>query len=87
MNTELLGFIAASLTTAAFFPQTIHSWKTRDLSGISLTMFSMFTLGVILWIVYALNIKSWPVFFANLITLGTSGSILYLKLKSLKKVD
>jgi MtN3 and saliva related transmembrane protein len=39
MTTTLLGFIAALLTTAAFIPQTIQSWKSRDLSGISLAMY------------------------------------------------
>jgi MtN3 and saliva related transmembrane protein len=85
MTTTLLGFIAALLTTAAFIPQTIQSWKSRDLSGISLAMYSLFTAGVLLWIIYAAMIQSWPVLFANIITLGTSGSILYLKICSLKK--
>ncbi len=85
MDSNLLGFIAAALTTAAFIPQTIQSWKSRDLSGISLTMYSLFTCGVVLWIVYAIMIYSWPVLIANVITLGTSSSILYLKIQSLRK--
>jgi MtN3 and saliva related transmembrane protein len=85
MDSNLLGFIAAGLTTAAFIPQTIQSWRSRDLSGISLTMYSLFTIGVILWIMYAVLIQSWPVLIANVITLGTSSSILYLKIQSLKK--
>jgi MtN3 and saliva related transmembrane protein len=85
MDSNLLGFMAALLTTAAFIPQTIQSWKSRDLSGISLTMYSLFTVGVALWIVYALLIHSWPVLIANVITLGTSSSILFLKIQSLRK--
>jgi MtN3 and saliva related transmembrane protein len=85
MDSNLLGFMAAILTTAAFIPQTIQSWKSRDLSGISLTMYSLFTVGVALWIVYALLIHSWPVLIANVITLGTSSSILFLKIQSLRK--
>jgi MtN3 and saliva related transmembrane protein len=85
MDSNLLGFIAASLTTAAFIPQTIQSWRSRDLSGISLSMYSLFTIGVALWIVYAVLIHSWPVLIANIITLGTSSSILYLKIQSLRK--
>jgi MtN3 and saliva related transmembrane protein len=82
---NLLGFIAAFLTTIAFIPQTVQSWKTKDLSGISLSMYSLFTAGVVLWVIYAAYTKSWPVLFANVITLGTSGSILYLKLRFPKK--
>jgi MtN3 and saliva related transmembrane protein len=85
MDITILGFVAATLTTLAFLPQTIHSWKTRDLSGISLSMYSLFTVGVVLWIIYAAMIRNWPVLMANIITLGTSGSILFLKLQSLKK--
>ncbi len=85
MDITVLGFVAATLTTLAFLPQTIHSWKTRDLSGISLSMYSLFTVGVVLWIIYAAMIRNWPVLMANIITLGTSGSILFLKLQSLKK--
>ena len=83
----ILGFVAASLTTLAFLPQTLQSWKTRDLSGISLSMYSLFTAGVILWIIYAISIQSWPVLFANVLTLGMSSSMLYLKIASLKKDD
>jgi MtN3 and saliva related transmembrane protein len=85
MDITILGFVAATLTTLAFLPQTIHSWKTRDLSGISLSMYSLFTVGVVLWIIYAAMIRNWPVLMANVITLGTSGSILFLKIQSLKK--
>jgi MtN3 and saliva related transmembrane protein len=85
MDITILGFVAATLTTLAFLPQTIHSWKTRNLSGISLSMYSLFTVGVVLWIIYAAMIRNWPVLMANVITLGTSGSILFLKIQSLKK--
>jgi MtN3 and saliva related transmembrane protein len=85
MDITILGFVAATLTTLAFLPQTIHSWKTRNLSGISLSMYSLFTVGVVLWIIYAAMIRNWPVLMANVVTLGTSGSILFLKIQSLKK--
>jgi MtN3 and saliva related transmembrane protein len=85
MDITILGFVAATLTTLAFLPQTIHSWKTRDLSGISLSMYSLFTVGVVLWIIYDAMIRNWPVLMANVVTLGTSGSILFLKIQSLKK--
>ena len=48
---DLVGFAAASLTTLSFVPQVLHSWKTRELSGVSLLMYSLFTLGVALWLV------------------------------------
>ena len=79
-TTNIIGYFAAFLTTVAFLPQAIHSWKTRDLSGISLPMYSMFSLGVACWLVYGLMINSWPVIIANAITLLLACAVLLLKL-------
>ena len=46
-----LGFTAAALTTASFVPQAWLTFRTRDVSGISLGMYSAFTLGIALWLV------------------------------------
>lgn len=80
-NTDLIGYFAAFLTTFSFVPQALHSWKTRDLSGISLPMYSLFSLGVAAWLAYGLMIASWPVIIANSITLLLASSVLWLKLK------
>ncbi|MDD2832457.1 MAG: SemiSWEET transporter [Methylotenera sp.] len=78
---DLVGYIAAFLTTLAFVPQAHHSWKSRDLSGISLPMYSLFSLGVLAWLIYGLMIQSWPIIMANSITLGLACVVLFLKLK------
>jgi MtN3 and saliva related transmembrane protein len=80
--TEVIGFIAACLTTLAFIPQAHHSWSTRDLSGISLPMYSLFSLGVFFWLIYGLMITSWPIIIANIITLILASVVLFLKIKS-----
>ena len=49
---ELIGFAAAILTTAAFLPQVYRTWKTKDVSGLSLTMLLVFFIGIMLWLVY-----------------------------------
>uniref|UniRef100_UPI004048BF83 SemiSWEET transporter n=1 Tax=Polynucleobacter sp. TaxID=2029855 RepID=UPI004048BF83 len=84
---ELIGYIAACLTTLAFLPQTLHSLKTKDLSGISLGMYSLFSVGVGLWLIYGVLIHSWPVILANFFTLCLALSILFLKLKYKIKHD
>jgi MtN3 and saliva related transmembrane protein len=84
---ELIGYSAACLTTLAFLPQTLHSLKTKDLSGISLGMYSLFSLGVGLWLIYGVLIQSWPVILANFFTLCLALSILLLKLKYKIKHD
>jgi MtN3 and saliva related transmembrane protein len=79
--TSLVGAIAAVLTTLAFIPQAYHSYKTRDLSGVSLPMYSIFTLGVALWLAYGLLLGDWPLIISNAITLLLSLLILILKIK------
>ena len=76
---DFVGFAAAGLTTVAFIPQAAKSWMTRDLSGVSLSMYSLFTAGVALWLVYGLILGAWPIIIANVVTLLLSGSVLVLK--------
>ena len=80
-TTDLIGYFSAFLTTFAFVPQAYHSWKTRDLSGVSLPMYSIFSLGVLGWIVYGALIASWPIIMANSVTLVLVCAVLCLKLK------
>ncbi len=80
-TSDLFGYLAAFLTTFAFVPQAYHSWKTRDLSGISLPMYSLFSLGVFFWLVYGLLIHNWPIVVANSITLTLACVVLILKIK------
>jgi MtN3 and saliva related transmembrane protein len=82
---EIIGYCAAFLTTVAFLPQAIWSWRTRDLSGISLGMYSLFTTGVGLWLIYGLIIEKWPLILANALTFTLALSILILKLRHTAK--
>jgi MtN3 and saliva related transmembrane protein len=77
---DLIGYGAATLTTLAFIPQALKSWLSRDLAGVSLSMYGLFTLGVALWLAYGVIIGSWPVIVANAITLVFAGVVLALKL-------
>ena len=78
---EVIGYCAAFLTTIAFLPQAIRSWRSRDLSGISLGMYALFTFGVGLWLIYGLIIEKWPLILANAMTFALALSILLLKLR------
>jgi MtN3 and saliva related transmembrane protein len=78
---DAIGSVAAVLTTASFVPQAWHSFKTRDVSGVSLGMYSLFTVGVALWLVYGLLLGAWPLIIANSITLSLAFAILGMKLR------
>lgn len=80
-TTSLIGFAAAVLTTIAFVPQLVKVWRTRMTHDISLGMYSLFTLGVALWLVYGVLIESWPVIAANAVTLLLAGAVLAMKVK------
>ncbi|MBU0746834.1 MAG: SemiSWEET transporter [Gammaproteobacteria bacterium] len=79
-SSELIGYLAAALTTCSFVPQALHTFRTRDVSGISLGMYSVFTLGIALWLVYGLALAAWPIVAANAITLMLASAILGMKL-------
>ena len=85
--TEWVGYAAASLTTASFVPQAWLTFKTRDARGISLGMYSVFTLGIALWLAYGLLIEAWPVVIANIITLVLAASILAMRLRFGRKAS
>ncbi|EGB14288.1 MtN3/saliva-related transmembrane protein, conserved region [Pseudodesulfovibrio mercurii] len=77
---ELLGLLAGCCTTAAFFPQVLHTWRTRSVADLSLRMYLLMTVGVFLWLVYGLFIGSLAVTLANSVTLVLAASILVMKL-------
>ncbi|HEY0887526.1 MAG TPA: SemiSWEET transporter [Ramlibacter sp.] len=79
--TEFVGGLAAVLTTVSFVPQAWHTFRTRDVSGISLGMYSVFACGVALWLLYGLLLGAWPIVVANGITLGLALAILAMKLR------
>lgn len=80
-SSELIGYLAAILTTCSFVPQAWLTFRTRDVSGISLGMYSVFTTGVALWLVYGLLLGAWPIVAANAVTLALAMAILAMKLR------
>lgn len=78
---NLIGMLAGSLTTAAFLPQVIKTWRSRSAGDISLVMFALFSLGVFLWIVYGLSVDAMPIVIANVITFLLSMTILVFKIR------
>lgn len=80
-SSEIIGYLAALLTTCSFVPQAWLTFRTRDVSGISLGMYSVFTTGVALWLVYGLLLGAWPIVAANAVTLALALAILVMKLR------
>ena len=67
-SVEIIGTIGAILTTASFVPKVYKTYKSKSVDGISLTMYSVFFVGIIFWLAYGISIDSFAVMFANTIT-------------------
>jgi MtN3 and saliva related transmembrane protein len=80
-STELVGYLAAALTTLAFIPQVVHTWRTRSTDGISLGMYAIFTCGVGLWLAYGVMLAEWPIIIANGITFVLALFIVAMKMR------
>lgn len=78
---ELVGYGAAFLTTLSFVPQAWLTFRTRDVRGISLGMYSVFTVGIALWLLYGLMMGAWPIVLANAVTLALASAILVMKVR------
>lgn len=78
---KFIGSAAATFTTTSFIPQGWQVWSTRHTADIALVMYTLFTLGVALWLIYGTLLESWPIIIANCITLLLAGAALIMKLK------
>lgn len=81
MDTFMIGMVAGILCTISFLPQVIRIAKTKHTKDLSLVTFSIFSLGVFLWLVYGLILKELPIILANAATLTLALVIVAMKLK------
>jgi|JI10StandDraft_1071094.scaffolds.fasta_scaffold399218_2 MtN3 and saliva related transmembrane protein len=79
---DLIGSLAAFLTTASFLPQAAKVLRTRETEAISLVMYSMFTAGVTLWGVYGVMTMQWSIIVANAVTVVLASIILGMKVRA-----
>lgn len=84
----MVNFFAALLTTLSFLPQAIKTIRTRDTSGISLTMYLMLVTGVFLWALFGWMIDNYTIMIANIITFLFAGIVLIIKVNNtIRKID
>lgn len=78
---RLIGLVAGVLTTISFLPQVIKTWKEKKTKDISLAMYSIFCLGIFLWVIYGFLINDLPVIATNIGILSLASIILFFKIK------
>lgn len=82
---EVIGLIAAALTTFAFLPQVVHTWRSRSTEGLNLPMLVVLSTGIVLWTLYGVGTGQLPVILANGVTLLLVGVLLVFKLRDLRR--
>lgn len=78
---ELIGMGAAVLTTVAFVPQVIRTWRTKSARDISLGWLITFISGVVLWLAYGVLLMAWPIIIANIVTFSLVGALFWMRLR------
>ncbi len=78
---EIVGLIAAVLTTSAYVPQVYKTWKTKSAGNISLTMYIAMFIGIILWLIYGIHLNSLAMIVANIVTAILTLIILIFKIR------
>ena len=82
---ELFGYASGICTTMAFLPQAIKSIITRNVSGLSLSMYIIYCVGLVFWILYGVYLNSFQIVLFNSITLIFNGIILYMIITTKKR--
>ena len=81
---EIIGLLAAFLTTTAFFPQVIKTVKTKSTGDLSLPMYSMMFAGTVSWLVYGILKNDLPITLANAVSSLASFVIFYYKIREVR---
>ncbi|KMQ50444.1 hypothetical protein CHISP_2691 [Chitinispirillum alkaliphilum] len=76
-----IGILAGTLTTISFLPQVIKTLQTRSTKDLSLVMYSLFTCGVFLWLLYGIGLGEIPIILSNTVTLVLAFLLLAAKIK------
>jgi MtN3 and saliva related transmembrane protein len=84
---DIFGGLAATLTTLSFFPQAMQVIRTRDTRAISLSMYTLFTLGIACWGIYGVLTLQWPIIIANGLTFLMAAMILAIKARDVVRAQ
>ena len=83
---EEVGFVAAIMTTVAFWPQAIMTLSSRDVSGLSLATYTTYTIGLVLWLIFGLGEGTRPTIYSSIFSLIPAVVITYLIIRHKQEV-
>jgi len=81
LSIEIVGYLAGIIVAISLTPQIIKAWKTKSTKDISVAWTLIYITGLILWVIYAVGIKSYPLMFMATIEALLAFSLLVLKLR------
>ncbi len=76
----VVSLFAATLSMISFVPQAWAVVRSRNTDGISLKMYLITVAGFIAWLAYGVLLEQWAIIVQNIICLGLSSFILFMKL-------
>lgn len=80
-SVEILGSVAAFITTFCWLPQILKIVREKKAADISLFTTGALATGVFLWLLYGVLIGSWPLIMANVVSFLFITTIVGLKLR------
>lgn len=71
MNWEIIGALAAALTTFGFVPQIVKIYRTKSVEDVSLIMLLQYSTGLFLWMVYGIYLQNYILIISNFVSFST----------------
>jgi len=84
---QIIGLLAALMTTISNIPQAYKIIKTRETKGVSAWSNLVLLIGLIVWVVYGCLQNDWPIIIANAISAIITAIVIFLKLTSKKTLE
>ena len=72
----ILGLIAAALTTGAYVPQVVKTWRSGSSADLSLGTYAILLAGLFAWLAYGVILDDLPIILANVVTIGLVSAVL-----------
>lgn len=84
---EIFGYVAGICTAIVFLPQSVQTIKTKNVEGLSLQTYIIYSVGMVSWISYGVYLHSVQMMFFNSVSLIFALLILYMIVHEKNKKD
>lgn len=81
MIADIFAYAATLLNIVMLVPQVVQTWKTKQTKDLSSVTLAMFSVACLLWIIYGVMKSALPVILANTAVISMNLILLYLKFK------